>query len=201
MAIHFLPVAHEIRENALLAEEFDRFQSFTIAAVRLLKDGMISDWADFLEKLIPNLTGGEVLQRPGTLLESTLVKYEPCNSVSVYRYRDGLMQLVEYSGRITPPEFYPMEEESSFVVTAYKNDVQDVRYNEDKQTLYYTLRSGEYAVCFHFRLQEKWTQANVASFKNEFYHAIITSNASLYFDFVAELLGGLKNESKSNIQQ
>lgn len=105
-----MPVAHEIRENALLAEEFNRFQSFTIAAVRLLKDGMISDWADFLEKLIPNLTGGEVLQRPGTLLESTLVKYEPCNSVSVYRYRDGLMQLVEYSGRITPPEFYPMEE-------------------------------------------------------------------------------------------
>ncbi|MBJ7983003.1 DUF4062 domain-containing protein [Bacillus cereus] len=193
-SIKLLPLENDIINNAEQAEEFAKFQEFSSFSLGLLKEGGILDFKGLLERLVRNLKGSEVVHLPGSYIAEILVKYEDCNAVSLYKHKDGLMNLVAFNGAITPTQLYDLKSDDSFVVDTYNKDTQGVYYNEHKTLLYCTIKAGEYVLCFHFPLEKKWPETKVNSFRDDFYNAIMTSNSSIYFEFIQQLLGGIKDE-------
>jgi len=190
--IKLVPMKDNIHDNAIAAADFATYQSYTSNLVCFLEDGEIKEWDAFLSVAIEPLRGGEIYQRPNTPLAELVGAFKDCNAMTVYRHDGELMRLCGSCGSTTPTKEYKLTDENSYVATSYIQDTNEIGYSDEKKLLYYTLKSGEYVLCFHYPLEGYWDNDKVNAFKTEIDCAIINNN--LFTDFLADFIGGVKYE-------
>lgn len=190
--IKLVPMKEEIHENAIAASDFIAFQDYTSSLLRYLKDGTITDWKRFLETAISPLKSGNIHQRPNTPLAEVIGNFNNCNAMTVYKRNGKFMRLCGSCGNITPNTEYELNNKDSYVVSAYIQDTTEIGYSNNKKLLYYTIRTAEFVLCFHYPLEGYWDNEKVEAFNNEIDCAIIQN--TLFTDFLADLIGGIQYE-------
>ncbi|WP_179861489.1 DUF4062 domain-containing protein [Bacillus toyonensis] len=188
--IKLVPMKKEIYQNAIAANEFTLYQDYTSRQVSFLEEGKITDWTSFLYNGISPLQGGEIYRRPNTALAERIGTFQNCNAMTVYKRVKDKMKLCGCCGSTTPTPEYNLNDEESYVATSYNQNTTEIGYSEEKNLLYYTLKTKEYVLCFHYPIN--MISGKATAYKKEINCAIISN--TLFTDFLADLIGGLNYE-------
>lgn len=194
IGIKYVPIEEDIRLQAMEADEFYQFKRYTKKLLSCLHNGKIKDWKKFLKFALEPLCGGSIIRREGTYTEEIIGSFNPCSAITVYVQKDNFMNLVGHYGDVTPEDhdLYEISDKDSYVATTYREGTEEVYYREDKQMLYFTIKSNEFVICYHFPLNESWESGRVIGLQKEIKSAIIKQ--TLYFEFISQLIGGIRYE-------
>ncbi|WP_190323036.1 DUF4062 domain-containing protein [Bacillus swezeyi] len=197
--VGYLSRQREIQQLEKQATYLANYTDFTINLMNVMNENNLithtkdyDGWCRFLEKGISCFTEKEIIQTPGynPICVNTISN---CFAASLYRRERNLLSLVGTAGEITANEFYSLDEEDVYVVNAYNETARLIFFSEEKQTVYLTERFGEYVLCLHFRLSEKWSTEQVQAYSDEVECAIIDEHEHFYV-FLTLLLGGREHE-------
>lgn len=191
--IKLVPKKDDIHDNAIAAQDFILYQDYTLNLLSYLHMGTITDWGNFLLTAMKPLVGNCIEQRPGTMLAEEIGRFENCNALTVYKMDEDKVRICGYAGAKSPPPEYDLTNKDSYVVLALTGDTDVIGYSEEKNLLYYAITSKDYVMCFHYPLDPTWSNTKVEAFKKEIEYAIINTT-TLYTDFLADLIGGIKYE-------
>ncbi|KYC85299.1 hypothetical protein B4102_4131 [Heyndrickxia sporothermodurans] len=189
--IKLVPMKEDIHDNAIAAQDFTVYQDYTLNLLSYLHMGTITDWGNFLETAMEPLVGDYIYQRPATMLAEEIGKFEKCNALTVYKKAEDKIRLCGYAGATSPSFEYDLTNDDSYVVSALTRDTNVIGYSEDKNVLYYAITTKDYVLCFHYPMDQTWSNTKVEAFKEEIEYAIINTT-TLYTDFLADLIGGIQ---------
>ncbi|MGG1071198.1 DUF4062 domain-containing protein [Priestia megaterium] len=191
--VKLIPHKESMAVNAGAANVLRQFQEYTTSLLNLIDNGKVTNWEEFLGIVIDQLSGGNIYVRPGTRTQKKVNVIGKCNAMTVYKQDEGKMKLCGCCGETTPTKEYELSDDNSYVVNCYATNNVEIGYSETKQLLYYTIKSREYVLCFHYPLiEKKWTDLQANSYKDEVEYAIMSNNI-LLINFVADLIGGIQS--------
>lgn len=190
--IKLVPLKENIHMNAIAAQQFSLYYDYTSKLISLMHEGKITNWNNCLTVGIMHLSGGNIYQRPNTPLAEKIGEFDTCNAMTVYKRVENIMKLCGSCGQITPTQEYDLTNTESYVATAYNLDTTEIGYSDEKKSLYYTIKSGEYVLCFHYPIVGEWDNDKVNAFKREIDCAIMKN--TLFTGFLADFIGGVQYE-------
>lgn len=200
--IVYVPQKEKIREHAKLASDFTIFESYVSDMLLHMEDGKIANWSNFLIKALLPFTGGPVYKRRGKATAEAIGHLEPSGAASIYQRDDDVMRLCGTCGDITATEEYSITDETSYVVTSYKqigvegertlDGGYDIAYSHLKGLIYCTVKIGEFVLCLHYNLTGDWYPNKVKDYHESIRYAIMEDTS--YITFLADFIGGVKVE-------
>lgn len=191
--IKLIPHKESMAVNADAAKVLRQYQEYTTSLLSFIDNGKVVDWEEFLNTARVQLSGGQIFIRPGTRTQKKVNTIGSCNAMTVYKQDNGKMKLCGCCGETTPTQEYDLSDDTSYVVNCYTSDNGEIGYSEAKELLYYTIKSKEFVLCFHYPLiEKKWTDLQANSYKDEVEYAIMSNNI-LLINFVADLIGGIQS--------
>lgn len=191
--LSLLPDQKQIIRNAILAEEYGEFQDLVIEVMPLFHTITIQqqDWQTFLTILREKLKGAQIVKET-PYRQEVLGSFGNCTGIALYKREETIMRRIERDGRAQGEAFYELTEKDKFVVDAMlKPHEEGLYYREDKRTVYFTTKIGQYVLSAHFKLDRSWSKTRVMTFQKEIISAILKTNR-MYVLFVKLALGGMR---------
>jgi outer membrane phospholipase A len=110
------------------------------------------------------MSGGDIYHNDSSIARRVVARLSDCSAITLYKRQQDHLELVEYTGDVTPEKCYMINDENSFVALTYQannNDTENIFYSEEKQQIYLTKKIGELVISAHFKLSEAWSERRV----------------------------------------
>lgn len=185
---------NEIQTSIAVANNLVEYRDSVNQFLQFIRNGKLNIKST-LYTLGLYLKGGHIKHNSSPLDNRILATLSDCSGICLYSKVGENLDLVDYSGQITPTTSYSIDDCTSFVSQTFKKDNEDLEnifYSQEKQLIYLTKKMGKLILSAHFVISDSWSETRVKSYENQILNAIM--NQREQYDFVVDLIGGMLNE-------
>ncbi|MFS0781849.1 DUF4062 domain-containing protein [Bacillus sp. 1P06AnD] len=167
------------------------FQHSTIALVKCIAGGTL-DIPSFLKVIKDQFIEQNIYKYKNTFSTEIAATVSACQSISIYEREGEQLHLLGAVG-CHPAQLIDVKNSLSMATETYTRNsaLELVYYQEEKQHIYISKRTGELIIIMQFELSEKWSEKRVKSYESDISEAIMQNRG--IFDLAIDLAGGILN--------